>query len=47
MVIYRDMYYPPADSTRKLHIYLPDGYDNSEERYPVMLFFDSHNLFFD
>ena len=47
MVIYRDMYYPPADSTRKLHIYLPDGYDNSEERYPVMYFFDGHNLFFD
>lgn len=47
MVIYHDMYYAPADATRKLHIYLPQGYDASEERYPVMYMFDGHNLFFD
>lgn len=47
MVIYRDMYYPPADGVRRLHIYLPQGYDSSGERYPVMYMFDGHNLFFD
>lgn len=47
MVIYHDMHYAPADSIRRLHIYLPEGYDQSEERYPVMYMFDGHNLFFD
>ena len=47
MVIYHDMYYPPANATRLLHIYLPQGYDASQERYPVMYMFDGHNLFFD
>ena len=47
MVIYHDMYYPPANATRLLHIYLPRGYDASQERYPVMYMFDGHNLFFD
>lgn len=41
------MYYPPGDSDRLLHIYLPDEYYEGEERYPVMYFFDGHNLFFD
>ena len=31
---------------RPLHIYLPAGYDESEQQYPVMYFFDGHNLFF-
>ena len=30
-----------------LHIYLPDYYCDTEERFPVMYFFDGHNLFFD
>ena len=38
-------YYDGKD--RPLHIYLPDGYDDPDERYPVMYFFDGHNLFFD
>lgn len=42
-----DFYYPPADSNRKLHIYLPNDYYESSERYPVMYFFDGHNLFRD
>ena len=46
MIIKRDIYYPPAGSSRRLHIYLPDDYHKSEERYPVMYFFDGHNLFF-
>ena len=47
MILQRPMYYPPANEDRVLHIYLPDDYFDSEERYPVMYFFDGHNLFFD
>ncbi len=32
---------------RKAYIYLPDGYDGVEDRYPVMYMFDGHNLFSD
>ena len=34
MVIYHDMPYPTLDSAdmRRLHIYLPQGYDESDER---------------
>lgn len=46
MIIKRDMYYPPKDAIRRLHIYLPDDYYLTEERYPVMYFFDGHNLFY-
>lgn len=46
MIIRQPMYYPPGNSDRILHIYLPDDYYSSEERYPVMYFFDGHNLFF-
>lgn len=42
-----DFYYPPADSVRRMHIYLPDNYYASTDRYPVMYFFDGHNLFYD
>lgn len=47
MVIKRDFVYTPKGKNRPLHIYLPDEYYESEERYPVMYFFDGHNLFFD
>ena len=47
MIIKRDMLYTAKQKNRALHIYLPDDYDSSEERYPVMYFFDGHNLFFD
>ncbi len=33
--------------TRKAYVYLPSGYGESEERYPVMYMFDGHNLFSD
>lgn len=46
MVIKRDMIYSPKGQNRQLHIYLPDGYYESEEKYPVMYFFDGHNLFY-
>ena len=47
MILKQPMYYPPGNSDRLLHIYLPDDYYYTEERYPVMYFFDGHNLFFD
>ncbi len=47
MLIKRDMLFTPAGKNRPLHIWLPDGYDSSTERYPVMYFFDGHNLFLD
>jgi len=46
MVIKRDILFTPANEIRRLHIYLPRGYEYSNERYPVMYFFDGHNLFF-
>ena len=47
MLIKRDFLYPPKGTNRPLHIYLPEGYYETEERYPVMYFFDGHNLFRD
>ncbi len=45
MIIKRDFIYSPKGTNRPLHICLPDHYFESEERYPVMYFFDGHNLF--
>lgn len=47
MLIKRDFAYPPEGKNRPLHIYLPDNYYDTDERYPVMYFFDGHNLFSD
>ena len=46
-VFTHDLWYWPAQRMRTLHVYLPDGYEGSQERYPVMYFFDGHNLFYD
>lgn len=40
-------YYPAAQQDRRIHLYLPDEYEQSQERYPVLYMFDGHNLFFD
>ena len=47
MIVKRDAWFTPAGKLRPLHIYLPEEYDHSDEAYPVMYFFDGHNLFFD
>lgn len=47
MIIKKDFIYTPKGKNRPLHIYLPEGYSFSGERYPVMYFFDGHNLFSD
>lgn len=46
-VFTHDLWYWPAGQYRTLHVYLPDGYDEGDERYPVMYYFDGHNLFYD
>lgn len=47
MIIKQDFNYTFKGSNRPLHIYLPDDYYQSYERYPVMYFFDGHNMFSD
>ena len=46
MILKRDILFTPAGEMRTLHIHLPDDYETSGEHYPVMYFFDGHNLFF-
>lgn len=46
MIIKQDFNYSPKGKNRPLHIYLPDDYESGGESYPVMYFFDGHNLFF-
>lgn len=45
MLIKRDFIYSPKGKNRPLHIWLPEDYATSGKRYPVMYFFDGHNLF--
>lgn len=47
MIVKRDFIYTPKGKNRPLHICLPDNYFETDTRYPVMYFFDGHNLFFD
>lgn len=42
-----DFHFTPAGEDRRIHLYLPDDYHWSEERYPVVYMFDGHNLYFD
>ena len=47
MIVKRDFTYSPKGKNRPLHIWLPDDYWQSVNHYPVMYFFDGHNLFSD
>lgn len=42
-----DVYITPYKLNRKIHVYLPDDYYFSNERYPVVYMYDGHNLFDD
>lgn len=42
-----DVYMTPFHNMRTIHMYLPDDYEQSQERYPVIYMYDGHNLFFD
>ena len=49
MVIKWDITIPKltGERTRRAYVYLPNGYNEEDRRYPVMYMFDGHNLFFD
>lgn len=47
MVIKFQLMFTPANEMRGIHLYLPDDYETSTERYPVVYMFDGHNLYFD
>ena len=47
MIVKREFLYTPKGKNRTLHIYLPQSYGTTEQRYPVMYFFDGHNLYRD
>lgn len=47
MVLKENIWYEPAGEERTLHIYLPEDYERTQKRYPVMYFWDGHNLFND
>ena len=49
MVIKREITIPQlsGDKTRRLYIYLPEDYEKTDKRYPVLYMFDGHNVFFD
>lgn len=42
-----EVWFSPAGENRRIHLYLPDDYDWTGERYPVVYMFDGHNLYFD
>ncbi len=37
----------PTERPRRLYVYLPEDYDATERRYPVLYMFDGHNVFYD
>jgi len=44
-IIDENFYIPQLDRTRRIWIYLPPDYDNSNEHYPVLYMHDGQNLF--
>ena len=47
MVTKFERFFSSAGENRGIHLYLPDDYYESLERYPVIYMFDGHNLYFD
>lgn len=47
MVRKEDIYIPCFQTMRTLHVYLPVGYENNKQKYPVFYMYDGHNLFHD
>ncbi len=47
MIQIKDIYMPQFGKTRPIHIYVPDDYQTSNRKYPVLYMFDGHNLFDD
>ena len=47
MIIQEEMYIRSLKRTRKIDIYVPDDYQTSKKRYPVLIINDGQNAFFD
>ena len=47
MVIKFPFFFKPGGEDRTIHVYLPNDYYESDERYPVVYMFDGQNLFYD
>lgn len=47
MIVSHQLEFPATGENRTVRVYLPDDYENQVSRYPVMYFFDGHNLFYD
>ena len=47
MITKFDLYSDQLHRSVMIHMYLPDDYISSQNRYPVLYMFDGHNLFFD
>ena len=45
MIVKEKLWSEPEQEYKNLFIYLPDDYNTSTDRYPVMYYFDGHNLF--
>ena len=39
--------FPYKETKRRIHLWLPESYEESEETYPIFYFYDGHNLFRD
>lgn len=44
-ILDEQFYMPQLDRSRRIWIYLPPGYDNSDESYPVLYMHDGQNIF--
>lgn len=47
MILDQELYMTELDEMRKCFIYLPDNYEKTKKKYPVLYMFDGHNLFYD
>ena len=47
MILEKELYMSRLHQKRKIFIYLPNDYETSKKRYPVLYTFDGHNLFLD
>lgn len=47
MITYHQLEFPAIGENRTVRVYLPNNYETQDTSYPVMYFFDGHNLFFD
>ena len=47
MVLKFDHFFSYVNQNRKIHLYIPNNYYESDEKYPVIYFLDGNNVFFD